>query len=172
MSSGLPGLRASDPATRLSIYLADHLAGSRTGIGLARRLADQNQGTPLGDDLRRIAAEIEEDIESLKELMRRVGANRDVLKEGVSWTVEKLGRLKLNGQVLGYSPLSRLIELETLTLGVTGKLSGWTCIKAALEGDPRLAGFDLDRLIARAENQRSIVDRHRIEAAVTAFAGA
>ena len=172
MSSGLPGLRASDPASRLSIYLADHLAGSRTGIGLARRLAEQNEGTAVGDDLARIAFEIEEDLESLRELMRRVGAHRDVLKEGMSWTVEKLARMKLNGQVLGYSPLSRLIELEALMLGVTGKLSGWTSVQSALEGDPRLAGFDLDRLIARAENQRSIIDNHRIAAAVAAFRGA
>ena len=33
-------------------------------------------------------------------------------KDGAAWVAEKLGRLKTNGQLTGYSPLSRLVELE------------------------------------------------------------
>ena len=36
------------------------------------------------------------------------------------WVAEKAGRLKLNGSLLTYSPLSRLVELEGLSLGVEG----------------------------------------------------
>jgi hypothetical protein len=172
MSNGLPGLRSADAHKRLGIYLSDHLAGSTTGVELARRAASNNRGTPTGRELARIAAEIEEDIASLEELMRRVDAGRDRLKEGLAWTGEKLGRLKLNGQLLGYSPLSRLVELEALTLGVTGKLALWEAVKEAFGDDPRLAGFDVERLIARAQAQRATLERLRVEAAREAFAPA
>ena len=48
----------------------------------------------------------------------------------MGWTGEKLGRLKLNGQLLGYSPLSRLIELEGLMLGIAGKLAMWIALSS------------------------------------------
>ncbi len=38
---------------------------------------------------------------------------------------EHLGRLKLNGRVFGRARLSDVIELETLFVGITGKLSLW-----------------------------------------------
>ena len=38
-----------------------------------------------------------------------------------AWTAEELERLKLNGQLAGYSPLSRLVELEGLAVGIEGK---------------------------------------------------
>ena len=47
------------------------------------------------------------------------------LKELVALAGEKVGRLKPNGQVRGYSPLSRLLELETLSVGISGKLALW-----------------------------------------------
>jgi hypothetical protein len=165
----LPGVFSSDPGKRLGIYLSDHLAGATTGIELARRAASNNRGNEFGPVLAQIAEDIEEDIESLKELMTSVGAGRDRLKEGLAWSGEKLGRLKLNGQVLGYSPLSRLIELEGLTLGVSGKLALWRAIKEVFGGDPRLSGFDLDRLIGRAEEQRATLEECRLKAARVAF---
>ena len=39
----------------------------------------------------------------------------------MAWSAEKFGRLKLNGQLSGYSPLSRLEELEILALVAEGK---------------------------------------------------
>ena len=51
---------------------------------------------------------------------------------------EKLGRLKPNGQILGYSPLSRLVELETLALGITGKRSLWEALLGVADEDARL----------------------------------
>src|SRR5687768_8680774 len=111
--NGIPALRSSDVSQRLAIYLSDHRAGSITGVTLARRAASSNRGNEFGSVLDRIASDIEEDIRSLDDLMDRLGANRDPIKETVAWSAEKVGRLKLNGQLLGYSPLSRLIELES-----------------------------------------------------------
>ena len=92
----------------LTIYLNDHFAGSTIGLELAKRARGSNEGTPLGAFLERLVTEIEEDRETLKRLMDEVGAKRDPLKAGGAWAAEKLGRLKLNGQLTGYSPLSRL----------------------------------------------------------------
>jgi hypothetical protein len=162
-------LRAADPQMRLGIYLSDHLAGSTTGVELARRAASSNRDSEFGAALARIAREIEEDVGSLEELMTRLGANRDRLKDAIAWSGEKLGRLKLNGQLVGYSPLSRLVELEGLSLGVAGKLALWRVVQDAFETDPRLAGFDVERLVHRAEEQRATLESCRLEAARIAF---
>ena len=80
-------------ARRISIYLNDHLAGSVVAAELARRSAMDLEGVRV-----------------------------DRAKLAAAWVAEKAGRLKLNGSVFSYSPLSRLEELEFLSLAVEGKL--------------------------------------------------
>ena len=77
--------------------------------------------------------------------------------------------MKLNGQLLGYSPLSRLVELEGLMLGVTGKLGLWTVLNENYGEDPRLAGIDFPDLIARAKEQRRLLEGMRRSAAAEAL---
>ena len=153
---------------KLSIYLNDHLAGSTVGVELVKRCRDANGGTTYGPVLERLAREIEGDRDALQRLIEEQGFNRDRVKVGAGWLAEKFGRLKLNGSLLGYSPLSRLIELEGLFLGVSGKLSMWRNLRAAGVG-PRSA--DLDELIKRAESQRRTLETLRSRAAEEAFAG-
>jgi hypothetical protein len=151
----------------LAIYLNDHLAGSTVGVELARRARGSNEGTSLGELLATLAVEIEEDRETLVEVMEAVGAGRDRLKVYGAWTGEKVGRLKLNGSLLSYSPLSRVVELEGLRLGVEGKACLWRMLREL--ADPRLSGFDFDALIARAERQRDQLEQRRIEAGLLAL---
>src|SRR5215207_11366798 len=54
--------------TALDVYLNDHLAGSTMGLDLARRLASQGEGTPVGKVMGAIASEIERDRETLERL--------------------------------------------------------------------------------------------------------
>ena len=61
--------------------------------------------------------------------MDRLGVRKDPLKPAAAWMAEKLGRLKLNGQLSGYSPLSRVVELEGLHIGITGKLELWKALE-------------------------------------------
>jgi hypothetical protein len=82
---------------------------------------------------------------------------------------EKAGRLKPNGQIRGYSPLSRIVELEALTLGVTGKLSLWRYLRELVDVEPRLDAPELDRLRERAERQLGLLEKHRSQAARAAF---
>src|SRR5205823_2678348 len=136
-----------------AIYLNDHLAGSTIGQELVRRAAASNRGSDYGPFLAGLAAEIEEDRESLLEIMRSLDVGVDRIKVLGGWVAEKVGRFKLNGSLLSYSPLSRLVELEALTLGVTGKLAMWRALEQLAAEEPRLRKRELSRLAKRAEEQ-------------------
>jgi hypothetical protein len=137
----------------LPIYLNDHLAGSTIGRELARRAAGSNQGTELGDFLADLAAQIEADRAQLEDVMTRLDVHVDTMKVTAGWLAEKVGRLKLNGRLLEYSPLSRVVELEALISGVNGKLALWRALAIAAPQEPRIAEVDFVQLIARAEEQ-------------------
>jgi hypothetical protein len=150
----------------LAIYLNDHLAGATVGVELVRRTARENAGTDLGAFLRdRLLPEILEDRQTLERLMRQLGVARSRPKIAAAWVVEKLGRLKLNGELTRYSPLSRLIELEGLAAGIEGKRALWLALGAATSVD----GFDFDALAERAADQRARLEEHRLQAAARAL---
>ena len=155
----------------LGIYLNDHLAGSTAGVELARRAAGANEGNEYGEFLAPLAHAIQEDRESLKDIMRRLEYGEDIPKKLGAWTFEKLGRLKPNGQLTGYSPLSRMVELEGLALGITGKLALWKSLLEIVDEEPRLKADELTRLRDRAEQQQRDVEGHRLRAAQEAFGG-
>lgn len=113
--------------------------------------------------------EVTEDRRELVRLMEGLGIRPDPVKRLLAWTGEKAGRLELNGRLLSYSPLSRLVELEALSLDVEGKLALWLALRGAGFGD-ELAGVDLVRLTERAQDQRRELERHRLAAAREAFA--
>lgn len=152
----------------LSIYLNDHLAGATLGLELAKRSCTSNENTPLGDFLGRLVREIETDREALKRLMRALGIRPDPFKVSTAWALEKLGRLKLNGQVRGYSPLSRLVELESLYLGIAGKQEMWITLQRTLPKEP--PGVEFEELRRRAGRQAAEVEGHRVQAAKAALA--
>src|SRR5947209_20559101 len=109
----------------LTVYLNDHLAAATAARELVKRSLGSSEGK-LADFLGRLATEIEADRETLLEVMDRVGARRDPVKVLAGIVAERVGRLKLNGRILESSPLSRVVELEALALGVEGKRSLWT----------------------------------------------
>jgi hypothetical protein len=155
----------------LATYLNDHLAGATAGRELVRRSAGANRGNTYGAVLAELAGEIESDRHQLEALMRGLDIGVDRLKVAGGWLGEKLGRLKPNGRLLGYSPLSRLVELEVLSLAVQGKLSLWRSLRAVADEDPTLAAVDFDRLIERAQRQLRTLGRQRLQAAREALAG-
>jgi hypothetical protein len=154
----------------IAIYLNDHLAGSTVGLELARRARGANSGTEFEAPLERLATEIAEDRAALLDVMARLGVTRDPLKVWAGWAAEKAGRLKLNGRLTGYSPLSRVVELEGLALGIEGKRALWRALAAVAAEDERLAGVDFAALGRRADRQRRLVERERLRAAAIAFA--
>lgn len=103
--------------------------------------------------------------------MHTVGAPESTLKPVLARAAERVGRLKLNGRVTGYSPLSRLVELEGLVAGVTGKRAMWRALEPLGGEDSPLRSFDFAELEARADAQIAGLEEHRLEAARLAFAG-
>lgn len=149
------------------IYLNDHFAGSVAGHELVRRAAGSNEGTELGTFLQHLESEIAEDRQMLTDVMERLGVHTDQVKRTLAWGAEKVGRLKPNGRLLGYSPLSRLVELEGLHLGISGKLSLWQVLEAAPA--PELDEFDFAGLADRAQRQLAELEPFRRAAAQQAF---
>ena len=155
----------------LEIYLADHLAAATAGAALARRAARSNAGNPTGQFLQRLSAEIEDDRQTLRRLVQELGFSRSRTKEAAAAVAEKLARLKLNGRLRRYSPLSRVLELEALSVGIAGKLALWESLQSVPAKSERLRGFDLGHLAERARQQREEVEEHRLRAARAAFVG-
>ena len=154
----------------LPIYLNDHYAGSTAGVELAKRAARNNRGNPeFGPALTRLASEIDEDRNALKQLMDRLDVSEDRIKSTLFWVGEKVGRLKLNGELLQPSPLSRVVELEGLLTGVSGKLSLWRTLLELAPQDDRLEEGALDVLATRAEDQLVRLHALRGAAGLIAF---
>jgi hypothetical protein len=157
------------PSPFLSIYLNDHLAGSVVGVQLARRARASNEGTDLGRALAEVGAEIEADQATLRRLMERLEIAESKIKPAGAWLAEKLGRLKLNGQLRGYSPLSRVVELEGLCAGISGKMLLWKAMQRTFGA--ALPGFDFEALAERAGSQLARLEAHRLDAAAEALSG-
>jgi hypothetical protein len=156
----------------LAIYLNDHHAGSVAGVELAKRTLNNNRGTEYEAFLARLLSDIQEDQSKLEGIMERSDIPRSPVKPGIAWASEKVGRLKLNGALTGYSPLSRLIELEGLRLGVEGKRCLWRSLRSARPEGASVTDEELDELIARADAQIEAIEEHRVKAAGVALGAA
>ena len=159
----------SQDQEHLGIYLNDHLAGAVAGSNLARRLADSEREWSEATVLDRLATEIAADRDALKDMLAALDVPVRAYKTWAAWTAERLGRLKLNGSLISRSPLSRVLELEAIRLGVEGKAAGWRTLRARAETDSRLDAGRLDDLIDRARAQIDVLERLRIGAAAEVF---
>ncbi|KAA1428656.1 hypothetical protein [Nocardioides antri] len=153
----------------LGIYLRDQLALGVLWRELARRAHRRNRGTPLGDALGRVAEGIAEDVDTFESIMRELGTRTNPVKTGLAVVAERCGRLKLNGRVRSYSPLSRFEELEFLAMGIDAKKQLWTTLRDLGSLGSRLPGVDFDDLIDRAEGQRAVLEPFRVRAGRDAF---
>ena len=154
---------------QLATYLNDHLAGSMAGRDLAEKVAADNEGTALGSFASTLLAAIEEDKATLESLMQRLDVEQAVIKQAAGRLAEKVSLLRLHKMITGKSELSRLMELETLMMGVLGKLALWQTLQELAATEAGLAGVDLDRLVARAREQLQGLEDHHRAAATDAF---
>ena len=143
----------------LRIYLQDHHAASAGGVALARRALGRHHP---------VAKQIARDREALEGVMRQLSIAPSAIKVGVVRVAERAGRLKLNGTLFKRSPLSSVIELETLVVGVRGKEALWTALQKA---DISLRD-DLEALVESARAQGAELEALRLRAAAKAFARA
>ena len=146
----------------LDTYLNDHLGGSMLGSDLAEQIRERSEGTPLGDVMATIAPEIQEDRETLIDLMEQLGTSKNPIKQVTAWMAEKASRVKFRGASSGEPDFGLFMALETLTLGVEGKLAMWKALKQIADEHPPLAAVNLDDLIARAESQHDALENERL----------
>ena len=144
----------------LRIYLQDHHAASAGGVALSRRALGPNH--PL-------ARQIASDRDALDRVMEHLQSKPSVLKVTMVRVAERFSRLKLNGEIFARSPLSRVIELETLVVGVRGKEALWTALRQA---GVSVEGVDLGVLVDSAREQGVELEALRLSAAARAFAHA
>lgn len=153
----------------LGSYLNDHFAGATGGVELVRRAARSQRGSGTGEVLERLTAELVNDRVALLDMMATLDVPVQRVKSYVAWAAEKVGRLKLNGYVLSRSPLSLLVELEALRLGVEGKAAMWRTVRELANHDRRLDAGRLDDLLARARQQAGTLEELRVRTADAIF---
>jgi hypothetical protein len=129
-------------ATPLGTYIHDHLAGAQF-----------------------VAQEVEADRKVLQDFATRIGEEPSTAKEAAAWIVQKLSKVKLApGDQLG-----AFEAIETLCLGILGKLALWNALETLREGDPRFGELDLAALAGRAREQHAKVEKLRLALAPTAL---
>jgi len=156
--------------SQMETYLNDHLAGAVAAIDLLGRLAGADD---IGDARARALAELRADIaadrEQLEALMARLDIDESRSRKAMAWIAERASHLKLRLDDSPDGALGWLEALDTLAIGIEGKRALWRALAAAAEHEPRLRSMDYERLVGRAEEQRSRVEMMRLEAAMAAL---
>ncbi|HET6357382.1 hypothetical protein [Streptomyces sp.] len=152
----------------LRIYLNDHLAGATAGVELSRRVARAHRSSARASEMRRLAEDIDQDRQSLIELMHSLEIAPHRYRMYGGWIAEKVARLKPNGRVYRRSGLSTLVELEALRLGIEGKYQLWQALVPVAAELDQLETSLLQGLMDRATAQMTAVDsfHHAAAAAV------
>jgi hypothetical protein len=145
----------------LGIYLNDHLTGSVFAVETLERLLSGNHPALPKEALQGLLSEIEADRDVLRGLLEKAEVEEHLVKKAAAWLTEKLGRMKLDE-----GPLGRMEMLETLALGISGKLKLWVALEHVAPRYPELAGVDYPGLQARAREQHDLVEDLRIKAAL------
>ncbi|GAB2868927.1 hypothetical protein GCM10027074_40710 [Streptomyces deserti] len=162
-----PGQSRETPAALLGIYLNDHMAGATAGTERARHMVRSYRSSDLAAAMEPIATEIAEDRATLIHIMKRLDIPLRQYKVYAGRLAERVGRLKSNGRLVRRSPLSPLVELEALRLGVEGKAALWQTLRRLADSDDRLDPRLLEDLLERARRQQSTLEelrRREIEA--------
>lgn len=148
----------------LVVYLQGHHSAGRAAAAAMRRQAAIEPGSEVGRVLARLAEEVVEDLSTLRDVMARLGVRASPLRDAGARLGAGVGRWALRAHGPGPHQ-ARLVGLESLSLGIEGKLRLWLALREVVAGDGRLDGVDLDGLVARAERQRADLEPHRLEAA-------
>ena len=151
---------------RLHIYLNDHLAGSVAAIELLDDLIEHHSEDRFGKIFRDLRDEIEADQETLRDLIRKLGAKESAVRKAGAWLAEKFSRVKI-GDADDSAEL--LQALEGLALGISGKQLLWRSLAAIEANFPALQGSDFSELEKRAHDQFERVERLRMQMVREAF---
>ena len=105
------------------------------------------------------------DRHELEGLMQQLHITESRTRKATAWLTEKVTEIKLRLDDPAGGALRLLESLETLSLGIEGKRGMWLALAAVAEEADWLRVVDYERLIHRAEQQRSRVEDERLKAA-------
>jgi hypothetical protein len=159
------------PSDALAQYLQDHLAGSVAALQLMETLAEQERGQPLELALRTLHSQVSEEQRILREILDRLDGGESRLKQAAAWLTEKMHVARLALAERLHPALARLDGLESLALGLQGKLALYRALEDAAPGEPALGDYPFAELQARTEAQHAMIERERMAAAREAFRG-
>jgi hypothetical protein len=152
----------------IHVYLNDHLAGATAGADLAKQAAERHDGE-LGEFFARLADEVGADYNTLTSLMDQMDAHASGAKEVLAKAGSEISEAKFSGESMDDPEFGTFITLETLSIGVEGKLCMWKALKVVADDYPELSSTDIDTLIERAQSQRDKIEGKRLEVASTAL---
>jgi hypothetical protein len=152
----------------LEVYLTDHLAGGTAGVNLAEMAAEEHRSDEHGAFFGEITSEIKADHETLERMIAELGVQKSATKAAAAEVGSKIMAPKFVGG--DDDQLNAFITLETLSMGVEGKVCMWKALKTVEDAYPTLKNYDLDELIARGESQRERIEATRLQIAPQALA--
>jgi hypothetical protein len=153
----------------LAVYVNDHLAGSTAGLTLMDDLASRAEGTALAPKLRTLAAEVREDQQLLRETLDRLAAGERRVVQAAAWLGEKVHEKRLALAARNHPALGLLEGLESIALGLQGKLAIFRVLAELGPLDPRLAGLPYGARADRTVAHHGMIEAERRAAAREAF---
>jgi hypothetical protein len=145
-------------ATPLGTYVQDHLAGAQFAVKLLEDLQEQADDERINALARALLKDVEADRTVLQDFAARIGEDSSLAKEAAAWIVQKLSGVKLApGDALG-----AFEAVETLCLGIQGKLALWKALATLRDDDPRVRDLDLTKLAIRASEQHGQIEALRL----------
>jgi hypothetical protein len=154
----------------LHVYLNDHLAGATAGVDLVKQAAERHDGE-LGEFFAQLADEITGDYNTLTSLIDQLGAHASGAKEVLAKAGSVVSEAKFSGESTDDPEFGTFLTLETLSIGVEGKVCMWKALKVVEDNVPELAAANVDTLIERAQSQRDKLEGKRLEVAGAALTG-
>jgi len=116
-------------------------------------------------------AEVTAEQERLKAILARLEGEEGSLKQAAVWLTEKLHRGRFALAERADPALARLTDLESLALGLQGKLTLHRALEDVEPDEPRLGAYPFAALQARTLLQHAMVGQERMVAARVAFEG-
>lgn len=129
---------------------------------MGRRVLRANRHSPLREELEGLVAELEEEEEALSVALELLEVTPSQMKNAGAWLAEKFGRMKLNGELIMYSPLSRVHELEFLRGASYIRRGLWETLGAARDVYPQLESLPIAKFTGRCgEHAAMLYEMHR-----------
>ena len=143
----------------LDTYLNDHMAGATAGTNLAKMAAEEHQTDEHGPFFSEIYAEIEADKDTLQQVIDALGVDESASKTALAEVGSKLMGPKFTAG--DDDQLNAFVTLETLSIGVEGKVCMWKALKTVESEYAAFEQFNIDELLARATSQREKIEAQR-----------